>query len=100
LAIVALIPAAGSGTRVAGERPKQYQGLSGKPMLWHAVKAVCRPPVENVFVVLAARDDAFAKLDWGAFQGRVSPLYCGGDTRRDSVYNGLVAIMGTLDAED
>ena len=100
MAIVALIPAAGSGTRVAGERPKQYQGLSGKPMLWHAVRAIFRPPVENVFVVLAARDDAFARQDWSAFQGKLSPLYCGGETRRDSVYNGLVAMMGELDAED
>jgi len=69
-------------------------------MLWHAVRAVSRAPVENVFVVLAARDDAFARLDWGAFRGRLSPLYCGGETRRDSVYNGLVAMMGTLDPED
>ena len=69
-------------------------------MLWHAVRAIFRPPVENVFVVLAARDDAFARQDWSAFQGKLSPLYCGGETRRDSVYNGLVAMMGELDAED
>jgi len=100
LAIVALIPAAGSGTRIAAERPKQYLALAGKPMLWHAVRAVCRPPVENVFVVLAAGDEAFARHDWSAFPGKLAPLYCGGESRRDSVYNGLVAMMGALDAED
>jgi 2-C-methyl-D-erythritol 4-phosphate cytidylyltransferase len=100
LAIVALITAAGSGTRIAAERPKQYLELAGKPMLWHAVRAVSRPPVENVFVVLAAADEAFARQDWSAFPGKLSPLYCGGETRRDSVYNGLVAMMGALDAED
>lgn len=100
MSIVALIPAAGSGTRIAAERPKQYLALAGKPMLWHAVRAVSRPPVENVFVVLAAGDEVFARYDWSAFPGKLSPLYCGGETRRDSVYNGLVAMMGALDADD
>jgi 2-C-methyl-D-erythritol 4-phosphate cytidylyltransferase len=56
--------------------------------------------VENVFVVLPAGDEAFARLDWSAFAGRLSPLYCGGEARRDSVYNGLVAMMGTLSEDD
>ena len=98
--VFALIPAAGSGTRIAGERPKQYLGLAGKPMLWHAVKAVCVPPVENVFVVLAVDDEAFASHDWSEFGGRLAPLYCGGETRRDSVYNGLLAAMATVAADD
>ena len=100
MSIVALIPAAGSGTRFAAERPKQYLALAGKPMLWHALRAVCRPPVECVFVVLAPGDEAFARHDWSAYAGRMTPLYCGGETRRSSVHNGLVAMMDTLDAED
>lgn len=96
----ALIPAAGSGSRVAGAQPKQYAALAGKPMLWHAVAAVCRPPVETVFVVLAPGDTAFKSCDWSAFAGRLEPLYCGGETRRDSVYNGLVAAMAAVDADD
>jgi 2-C-methyl-D-erythritol 4-phosphate cytidylyltransferase len=69
-------------------------------MLWHAVRAVCMPPVESVFVVLAPQDKAFAKEDWKAFKGRLQPLYCGGRTRRDSVYNGLVAAMAAVNADD
>ena len=91
---VALIPAAGRGSRIAGAQPKQYAALAGRPMLWHAVAAVCRTPVETVFVVLAPGDTAFKSCDWSAFAGRLEPLYCGGETRRDSVYNGLVAAMG------
>lgn len=97
---VALIPAAGSGSRVAGAQPKQYVLLAGKPMLWHAVAAVCRAPVEQVFVVLAPGDMEFARMDWSAFAGKVEPLFCGGETRRDSVYNGLVAAMAAVDADD
>ncbi len=100
LAFYALIPAAGTGTRLRGEQPKQYLPLAGQPMLWHAVKSVCVPPVENVFVVLAPEDREFTRHDWRAFDGRLEPLYCGGATRRDSVYNGLVAAMAAVDADD
>jgi len=100
LAFYALIPAAGTGTRFRGEVPKQYLPLAGKPMLWHAVAAVCVAPVESVFVVLAPEDREFARYDWSAFAGKLEPLYCGGESRRDSVYNGMVAALAAVDAED
>ena len=97
---VALIPAAGSGSRMARETPKQYARLAGMPMLYHAVRSVAAEPIETVFVVLAPQDGAFARHDWREFDGRLEPLYCGGATRRDSVYNGLVAAMAAVDADD
>jgi len=69
-------------------------------MLWHAIRAVCVPPVESVFVVLAPEDKTFAGNDWSAFAGKIEPLFCGGETRRDSVYNGLIAAMAGVDADD
>ena len=80
--------------------PKQYVPLAGRPLLWHAVHAVCVPQVSAVFVVLAANDEHFARQDWSAFAGKVNPLYCGGATRRDSVLNGLAAVRGIVDADD
>jgi len=100
VSVYALIPAAGSGTRLAADAPKQYLLLAGRPMLWHAVRAVCVPQVDTVFVVLAPGDRAFAAHDWSAFAGKLEPLYCGGETRRDSVYNGLVAAMAAVEADD
>jgi 2-C-methyl-D-erythritol 4-phosphate cytidylyltransferase len=100
LSIFAVIPAAGSGTRASTSQPKQYSPLAGRSMLWHAIRAVCVPPVELVFVVLAPDDGRFAAADWSAFAGRVEPLYCGGDSRRDSVYNGLVASRDEIHADD
>ena len=97
---VALVPAAGSGSRFAANQPKQYLPLAGKPMLWHAVAALARAPVETVFVVLAPEDKTFATYDWSAFAGRIETLFCGGATRRDSVYNGLVAAMADVQADD
>jgi len=69
-------------------------------MLWHAVNSVCAAPIQNVFVVLAPEDKRFAQFDWSAFSGRLEPLYCGGETRRDTVYNGMVAAMAAVDADD
>ncbi|HEX5766946.1 MAG TPA: 2-C-methyl-D-erythritol 4-phosphate cytidylyltransferase [Burkholderiales bacterium] len=100
MSVYALIPAAGSGTRLSPGLPKQYLPLAGRPMLWHAVRALCVPPVESVFVVLAPQDRMFATHDWSAFAGKLEPLYCGGETRRDSVYNGLVATMAAVEADD
>jgi 2-C-methyl-D-erythritol 4-phosphate cytidylyltransferase len=98
--VFALIPAAGSGSRLAGEAPKQYLPLAGHPMLWHSIRAVCVPPVSAVFVVLAPGDKTFASHDWSDFAGRLSPLYCGGESRRDSVFNGLLAAMDAVQADD
>ena len=67
MSFFALIPAAGSGSRLPGEQAKQYAMLAGRPMLWHAIRAVCVAPVETVFVVLAPDDRTFAARDWSAF---------------------------------
>ena len=74
MTLYALIPAAGAGSRLRGEMPKQYATLAGRPMLWHAVKSVCEAQIETVFVVLAPDDRQFAKLDWSAFAGKIEPL--------------------------
>jgi len=85
---------------MSGGEPKQYLALAGHPMLWHAVRAVCVPQVQSVFVVLAANDARFKSHDWSAFGGRMHPLYCGGSTRRETVYNGLVAVGSMVDPDD
>ena len=98
MSFYALLPAAGRGARFGAL--KQYVPLAGRPMLWHAVRAVCMPPIESVFVVLARGDREFARHQWSDLGARVEPLYCGGETRRDSVYNALVATMGLMEADD
>ena len=40
----ALVPAAGTGTRMGGGPPKQYLPLAGRPMLYHALAALCASP--------------------------------------------------------
>ena len=97
----ALIPAAGSGARMGADLPKQYLPLAGKPLLYHALDRLCRhPAIERVFVVLAPGDQKFVQHDWRPLAAKLEPLYCGGETRAASVFNGLMAASDAVDAED
>ena len=97
----ALIPAAGAGSRMGNSLPKQYLELAGRPLLYHAVRRLAaHPRIERVYVVLAPGDARFAGFDWGAFAGKLEPLYCGGETRAASVFNGLLAANDAIDASD
>lgn len=98
---VALIPAAGSGSRMGVDLPKQYAPLAGRPLIQHAVQVLCdHPQISQVFVVLAPGDSRFAACDWSACGDKLMPLYCGGDTRAASVFNGLLAANDAIDAAD
>jgi len=94
------VAAAGAGSRFASGSPKQYLPLAGRPMLWHSLRALLAAKPETVFVVLAPADEQFARHDWSEFGNRLEPLYCGGETRRDSVYNGLVAASAVIEPDD
>jgi 2-C-methyl-D-erythritol 4-phosphate cytidylyltransferase len=97
----ALIPAAGSGARLGAGLPKQYLEVAGRPLLHHALRALAlHPRVEQVFVVLAQGDERFRRLDWSEFGARIKPLYCGGETRAASVFNGLLATRDVIAAAD
>jgi len=97
----ALVPAAGSGSRIGAALPKQYLEIAGRPLLHHSLLALARHPrIEQVFVVLAQGDDQFGRHDWRELGARVKPLYCGGETRAASVFNGLLAARDFIAASD
>ena len=99
--VYALISAAGSGTRMGFEVPKQYQELAGKPLIHYAIDVLStHAAVKQVFVVLGPQDDCFRKFDWAAYRGRLEPLYCGGATRAASVMNGLMAMVDAVEPDD
>lgn len=86
----ALVPAAGFGARMGHQLPKQYMRLAGQPMIAHALHTLCRHPrIETVSVVLAPDDQIFPQFDWTVLQDKLRPLYCGGQSRAQSVLNGL-----------
>ena len=50
--IVALVVAAGSGSRAGGEIPKQYREIAGKPLLVHALDRLRHPAIDAIQVVI------------------------------------------------
>ncbi|KQQ96760.1 2-C-methyl-D-erythritol 4-phosphate cytidylyltransferase [Massilia sp. Leaf139] len=94
----ALIPAAGVGARMAASGPKQYLKLGGKPMLRHAIDAfLFSELIAHTYVVVSADDPI---IDSIVPSHGVTVLRCGGDTRMESVRNGLAALAPTLREND
>lgn len=93
----ALIPAAGSGSRIGKKRPKQYLTLAGKPMIHHAIHTFYRAPrIAHIFVILSPNDELWSQYDWSEFSNKLVVLNCGGATRAESVLNGLRAMPSTV----
>lgn len=91
---IALIPAAGSGSRVGEDVPKQYLPLAGKSMIYHALRTLYRvSSITRVCVVLAPNDVEWARHDWNEFTSKLQVFYCGGATRAESVANGLRTLL-------
>ena len=97
----ALIPAAGAGVRMGAAAPKQYLEIAGRPLLHYALNAIARHPgIERIFVILAPGDVRYTRYDWSDYAAKLEPLYCGGQTRAATVFNGLLAARDTIAASD
>ena len=91
---IAIIAAAGSGNRMASDRPKQFLELGGVPILLHTIKRFEQcDSIHEVIVVLPA-DESAGFLSLAAKSGlrKLSKVVPGGTTRADSVKRGLVAV--------
>ena len=91
---VAIIAAAGAGTRMAGKRPKQFLELAGTPIILHTLKPfeLCDSIHEIILVLSAAEPAGFLALAREAGLRKVKRVVPGGTTRAESVYRGLLAI--------
>ncbi|HEY3300222.1 MAG TPA: 2-C-methyl-D-erythritol 4-phosphate cytidylyltransferase [Methylophilaceae bacterium] len=95
-----IIPAAGSGSRMATELPKQYLPLLGATLIEATLKVfkACER-LASVNVVLSAQDTY-----WDAHCAQSNPyvrvLRCGGETRAATVLNGLQALAHEVNGHD
>ena len=90
----AIIAAAGTGARMASDRPKQFLQLAGTPIIFHTLKPFeeC-DSIQEVIVVLPAEESAaFLALAGKHGLRKLSRVVPGGVTRADSVKRGLLAI--------
>ena len=91
---VAIVVAGGKGTRFGGKRPKQFLELRGTPIIIHTLGQFerCRE-IASVVVVLPAEETAgFQSLVEKFGLKKVSRVVAGGETRAQSVANGLAQI--------
>ncbi|HMM57789.1 MAG: 2-C-methyl-D-erythritol 4-phosphate cytidylyltransferase [Xanthomonadales bacterium PRO7] len=90
-ALWCVVPAAGRGTRVGGDKPKQYHPIAGKPMLLHTLERLASHPcIAGLIVTLAAGDTHWSALH--ELGGKPVLTTNGGDERSDSVLAGLRAL--------
>jgi 2-C-methyl-D-erythritol 4-phosphate cytidylyltransferase len=90
---VAIIAAAGQGTRMAGMPPKQFLELAGTPIIFHTLKAFeqCEVIHEIIVVLTAAQISNFLVLAKQRGLKKIVAVVPGGATRAESVLQGLQA---------
>jgi 2-C-methyl-D-erythritol 4-phosphate cytidylyltransferase len=90
---LALIAAAGKGTRMEREGGKQFLPLAGKPVLAHALIAFQQASSIDAIVVVVGDENFDACLTVVDKYNvvKVDRVVIGGKERQDSVYSGLLA---------
>jgi 2-C-methyl-D-erythritol 4-phosphate cytidylyltransferase len=87
----AVIVAAGSGKRMGADVPKQFLLLKDKPVLWHTLNAFLNA-LHDIEIILVVANE-FVYTAEGIAKSTVDPnrivITVGGETRFDSVKNGL-----------
>jgi len=94
-AIWALIPAAGIGSRMAADRPKQYLDLAGVPVIIHTLRAIdAYRPLKGILLGLSETDGEWPRVN-SALAGLTTELitFNGGAERADTVLLGLQEIV-------
>jgi 2-C-methyl-D-erythritol 4-phosphate cytidylyltransferase len=99
----ALIPAAGVGARLGAGRPKQYLAVAGKPIISHVLETfAASQAISHTFVVVSEDDGWIGTLcsEQAYPRERMTVLRRGGETRKDTVLNGLHAIREQVRDDD
>jgi 2-C-methyl-D-erythritol 4-phosphate cytidylyltransferase len=88
LSIVAIVPAAGVGSRMKADRPKQYLSIGHQTVLEHTVeKLLSHPAISKVIVAISDGDPYYPELSISQSVDVVR--VAGGKERADSVLSGL-----------
>jgi 2-C-methyl-D-erythritol 4-phosphate cytidylyltransferase len=98
--VVAVVPAAGLGTRMGGPTPKQYLSLGGVPLLVYSLQIL--QSLESIREVILSVPESDREYCWREIVKpfgleKVTQVVVGGKRRQDSVWNGLAAITVATD---
>jgi 2-C-methyl-D-erythritol 4-phosphate cytidylyltransferase len=92
--IAAIIPAAGLGTRMGADQPKQFLELDGVPLIIFTLRRLAACAAITDFIISTRADDVMSLQDKvaKAALGRPARVIHGGDTRQQSVANALAQV--------
>ena len=94
-----IIAAAGKSERMTGPTPKQFLPVLGRPMLAHTIQRFedCEA-VDSIVVVVPPGELDYCKGEIVSVFGFKKVISCigGGETRQESVYNGLEVAAGEI----
>lgn len=91
--VAAVIVAAGQGTRMGSEVPKQYLSVAGKTILDTTLyKFEKSNEIDEIVLVVNKEDIDFVNDEISPFYNKISHVVQGGKTRTDSVYQGILMI--------
>ncbi|MDE3109068.1 MAG: 2-C-methyl-D-erythritol 4-phosphate cytidylyltransferase [Acidobacteriota bacterium] len=92
--IAAIVPAAGLGTRMGADTPKQFLELGGVPLIVFTLRRLAACPAITDFFIATRADDVVAleAMVAKAALGRPARVVHGGDTRQQSVANALAQV--------
>lgn len=94
-----IIPAAGIGSRMQADRPKQYLELHGKTVLQHTLDCfINNPSIDGITIAIAEHDREWPTLGLQDHEKIVEVQ--GGQERCHSVYNALLHLMPEADNND
>lgn len=91
----ALLPTAGTGSRLGGDLPKQFRQLAGKPMVSYAIKAFMESSqIQSIWIGVSPGFIDNPILQTIAQSGaEIHVVPTGGPTRQETVRNTLAAMM-------
>jgi len=97
--IAGIIPAAGLGTRMGADMPKQFIELDGMPLVIYTLRRLAACAAITDFFIPTRADDIVALQDKVAKSGlgRPARVVHGGDTRQQSVANALAQVDPTTE---
>jgi 2-C-methyl-D-erythritol 4-phosphate cytidylyltransferase len=97
--VAAILPAAGLGTRMGADTPKQFLSLDGVPLLLFTLRRLAACPAIASFVIATRAEevDSVAASVASANLGKPVRVVRGGDTRQDSVANALAEVPADAD---
>ncbi|MGA9885184.1 MAG: 2-C-methyl-D-erythritol 4-phosphate cytidylyltransferase [Candidatus Acidiferrales bacterium] len=92
--IAAIVPAAGLGTRMGADTPKQFLELGGVPLIIFTLRRLAACSAITDFFISTRADDVMAleAMVAKASLGRPARVVHGGDTRQQSVANALAQV--------